>query len=129
MKLNTKILIITIIFGIQAILQLINGVSGFLKSASYGEYGNAFIMAVIMGYIAYLIYTKRDKMTYWFTLVFTVLVLLRSIIGIFLFVYSKTASLEWFIILINMIVFGIIPFVFLLNKELRVAFLSSKNDK
>lgn len=128
MKLETKISILTVLFGVQSALQLINGVLGILGGVSYGEYGDAFIQAGIMGYLAYVVYKTRTKWTYWFAMFFVGLAVVRSAVGIGLIAYSGIAPSAGETILMTFVVvtFGLIPLLLLLNKEIRVAYLSSK---
>lgn len=128
MKLETKISILTVLFGVQSALQLINGVLGLLGGVSYGEYGDAFIQAGIMGYLAYVVYKTRTKWTYWFAMFFVGLAVVRSVVGIGLIAYSGIAPSAGETILMTFVVvtFGLIPLLLLLNKEIRVAYLSSE---
>ena len=128
MSLKNKILLLVCVFGIQSSLQLISGIIGVLDGVSYGEYGNAFIQAGIMGYLAYAIYSTRTKWVYWFSMFFVGLAMIRFIAGTGLIVYSGIAPSAWqtALMVFVIIVFGIIPLLLLLNKEIRAIFLSSK---
>ena len=124
MKLNTKLLILIVLFGIKASLHFVDGISGFFGGASYGDYGNAFVTGGIMMYIAYVIYSTRTKLTYWTAVLFVGLVLIRFVLGTGFLIFSETPfSLLLIVIAIsNVLIFGIIPLLILLNKEVRDSF-------
>jgi|SRR3989344_7957101 len=127
MKLNTKIWILVVLFGVRGVLYFTEGILGLIEEAPYGEYGDAFVNAGIMGYIAYLIFAKRNKWAYWFALVFTGFALLRFAMGIGLFAYSDISlSVELLMLaILYMVIFGAVPLLLLLNKEIRKSFLQT----
>lgn len=128
MKLRTKILILTISFAVQSTLYLINAILVLSEGGSYGKYGNSFVYAGIFGYIAYLLYTTRNKRAYWMAVVFTGFAVIRFLFGGALMAWSGIAPSVSQIVLIVFFVglFGVIPLIFLVNKELRAAYFSQK---
>lgn len=125
MKLDTKILTLTVIFGLQSALNLISGILLLSEGSTYGEYGNAFVQAGIMGYLAYAIYSTRTKWAYWFAVFFVGLAAVRLVAGSGLIMYSGiTPSSGEIILMIFTAILVFIPLVLLLNKELRTAYLT-----
>lgn len=124
MKFNTKILILVILFGIKAFLHLVDGINAFSTGASYGAYGDAFVTSAIMAYIAYALYSSRNKWTYWIAVFFTGLVLVRFLMAMGLMSYSGTelsAGLTTLAVL-NGVVFGLVLLLLLAEKDIRSAF-------
>lgn len=128
MKLDTKILVLVTLFSIRTLIYLVDGVYALIGSASYGEYGNAFVNVGIMGYIAYSLYSTRNKWTYWLAMIFTSFVLIRIVIGAGLIASSGIfpSGEEITLFAIFFVVFGITPLTLLLNKKLRAAYLIQK---
>lgn len=123
---KAKILLLTIIFGIQSVLQFLNGSLALINGGSYGEYGNAFVQAGIMAYLAYGVFTTRRRWTYWLAAVFVGLSMIRFAIGGGLIVFSGLApSTAEIILLICLgVTFGILPLVLLFDKEVRATYLT-----
>lgn len=126
MKLKTKIVILTILFAARATIYFFDGIIAFANSASYGDYGNAFVNAGIMAYIAYSIYITRKKWTYWIAIIFVSIVLLRFMLAIVFLAFSEVSISIGPILLtiLNAVIFGIVPFLFLNQKDMRNYFLS-----
>lgn len=129
MNQNKKILVLAALFGLQSVLQFLSGVSGLIEGASYGEYGNSFAQAGVMGYLGYLIYATRKKWVYWSAMFFVGLAMIRFVIGSGLIAYfgGTPSAGQLTLVVFTIVVFGIIPLLLLLNKELRTAYLS-QND-
>lgn len=128
MKFDTKIWILITLFGVKALLHLIDGINAFSTGASYGAYGDAFVTSAIMAYIAYVLYSTRNKWTYWIAVFFAGLVLVRFLMAMGLMLYSSTelsAGLATFAVL-NGVVFGLVPLLLLAGKDVRSAFNSAR---
>lgn len=125
---KSKLLIIVSLFVIQAVLYFINAVTGYFAGVTYGVFGNAFVYAGIMGFIAYVLYFQRNKHTYFAAIFFSALTLIRSAIGIGLSIFSNSDFPISFMVLsvIGGFIFGIVPIFFLLNKEIRTTFLNAE---
>lgn len=128
MKLGTKIWVLVVLFGIKALLHLIDGMNAFTTGASYGKYGDAFVTTAIMGYIAYLLYSTRNKWAYWAAVFFSGLILVRFLMVMGLLSYSGielSAGLATLAVL-NGVVFGLVPLLLLAGKDIRSAFSVSR---
>lgn len=126
MTLRTRIVLLCILFGIQGVMSLINGVFGLLGEASYGTYGRSFVDAGIMTYLVHAIYAWRNKWTYWIVVFFAGMAVVRFVFGTALFMYSGIAPTPGLIALIAITVaaYGVIPLLILFSKDVREAYLT-----
>jgi len=125
MKPETKILILIILFAVKGVIHLFDGVMILSSRGSYGDYGDAFITAAIMGYLAYAIYSTRRKWTYWIAVFFAGLIIVRFVMAMGIQIYSTDqlpAGLLVFSVM-NGVLFGLIPLLLLFEKGIRNEFL------
>jgi len=128
-KLNTKIIILVILFCLKGIFHLVDGITAIIAGMSYADYSDAFINAGIMAFIAYTLYATRNKWAYWIAVIFSGIVLVRFVLGIGLPLFWDTSLLTTSLValaILNALVFGAIPLILLSNKELRNSFLEKK---
>jgi len=127
MKLKTKIITLVILFVIKGIFYLIDGITTVSQNMTFADSSRGFINAVIMGFIAYVLYSKREKWIYWITIIFSGIIVVRFMIVIgsnfFLDKSILTTSLIWLSIS-NVLVFGIAPLMLLLTKDIRDYFFN-----
>jgi len=124
MKLDTKIWILIILFGMKSLLHLADGFGSFSAGESYGTYGDAFVTAAIMGYIAYAIYSTRNKWTYWLAVFFSGLVLFRfGMAMVFMIMSGEILSPGLMTLaILNGLIFGVGPIAILIQSQVRGLF-------
>lgn len=130
MNTNTKILILFILFGLRAVLYFLYGISSLLNAAPYAEYGDTFVQAGIMAYLAYVVKYQRTKWTYWVIVLFVGLDVVRFLFGsgIIVLFADEIRSLSLILLAtLNTLVFAVIPLFILFQKDMRNLFLRTSN--
>jgi hypothetical protein len=128
MSFKRKCQVLITLFCLESLVHLVDGAAAFFNGAHFGQYGNGFATAAIFAFLAYAIYSSRNKWTYWLTVFFAALVLIRFVMGISLMSASGSSMPLDLLVLgaVNSVLFGIIPLALLLPKTFRVPFIKQQ---
>jgi hypothetical protein len=95
MSFKRKCQILITLFCIESLVHLADGGMAFFNAATFGQFDNSFAMAAIFAFLAYAIYSSRNKWTYWVAVFFAALVLIRFVMGTGLMSISRRGPGCW----------------------------------
>jgi hypothetical protein len=68
---ENRMRVLASLFALRGVIYLLDGILALLTGATYAEYGNALVMCVIYGFIAYGLRSSRKKEVLWLALLFS----------------------------------------------------------
>lgn len=125
MATRRKLQAAVVLLGLQSALYLFSGIGHLTAGGAYAEYGHMFIMCGIYAFIAYSLLNTKNQQILWLAYFFTGLAVGRFVIfgGLIALLNPAAITLSEHILPTAFVVlFGLIPLVLLLQKDVRAQF-------